>query len=63
MLNEFFNELAYNPGPNRGGFLFFSDWGIHDLNSVVSSVDANGAVGRTLLYFNCNILPLFKGAC
>ncbi len=62
VLNELFNELAYNPGPNRGGFLFFSDWGIHDLNSVVSSANANGAVGRTLLYFNCNILPLFKGA-
>lgn len=61
VLNEFFNELAYNPGPNRGGFLFFLDWGNHDLNSVVSSADANGAVGRTLLYFNCNILPLFKG--
>jgi phospholipid/cholesterol/gamma-HCH transport system substrate-binding protein len=61
VLNEFFNELAYNPGPDRGGFLFFLDWGNHDLNSVVSSADANGAVGRTLLYFNCNILPLFKG--
>ncbi len=61
MLNEFFNELAYNPGPNKGGFLFFLDWGNHDLNSVVSSADAHGALGRTLVYFNCNILPLFKG--
>ena len=40
MLNEFFNELAYNPGPSKGGFLFFLDWGNHNLNSVVSSADA-----------------------
>ena len=61
VLNEFFNELAYNPGPSRGGFLFFLDWGNHNLNSVVSSGDAHGALGRTLVYFNCNILPLLKG--
>jgi phospholipid/cholesterol/gamma-HCH transport system substrate-binding protein len=61
VLDEFFNELAYNPGPSKGGFLFFLDWGNHNLNSVVSSSDANGALGRSLIYFNCNILPLFKG--
>ena len=42
VLNEFFNELAYNPGPKKGGFLFFLDWGNHDLNSVVSTADAHG---------------------
>jgi phospholipid/cholesterol/gamma-HCH transport system substrate-binding protein len=62
VLNEFFNELAYNPGPSRGGFLFFLDWGNHNLNSVVSSGDATGAVGRSLLYFNCKALRLLKGA-
>ena len=62
VLNEFFNELAYNPGPSKGGFLFFLDWGNHNLNSVVSSADANGPVGRSLIYFNCEILPILKGA-
>jgi phospholipid/cholesterol/gamma-HCH transport system substrate-binding protein len=61
VLNEFFNEVAYNPGPSKGGFLFFLDWGNHDLNSVVSSADAHGALGRSLVYFNCNVLPLLKG--
>jgi phospholipid/cholesterol/gamma-HCH transport system substrate-binding protein len=61
VLNEFFNEIAYNPSPSKGGFLFFLDWGNHDLNSVVSSADAHGALGRSLVYFNCNVLPLFKG--
>jgi phospholipid/cholesterol/gamma-HCH transport system substrate-binding protein len=60
VLNEFFNELAYNPGPSKGGFLFFLDWGNHDLNSVVSTADAHGAIGRSLVYLNCEVLPLLK---
>jgi len=58
VLNAFFNEIAYNPGKNVGGFLFFLDWDSHNLNSVVSSADANGVLGRTLVYFNCKVLPL-----
>jgi phospholipid/cholesterol/gamma-HCH transport system substrate-binding protein len=61
VLNEFFNELAYNPGQSKGGFLFFLPWANHNLNSVVSSADAHGPLGRSLLYFNCEILPLFTG--
>jgi phospholipid/cholesterol/gamma-HCH transport system substrate-binding protein len=61
VLNEFFNELAYNPGQSKGGFLFFLDWANHNLNSVVSTADAHGPLGRNLLYFNCNILELFTG--
>jgi len=60
VLNEFFNEIAYNPGPSKGGFLFFLDWGNHDLNSVLSTSDAHGALGRTVLYFNCEILKIFE---
>ena len=55
VLNEFFNELAYNPGPSKAGFLFFLDWGNHNLNSVVSTADANGPLGRSLIYFNCEV--------
>ncbi len=62
VLNEFFNEIAYNPGRNRGGFLFFLDWDSHNLNSVVSSADAHGVLGRTLLYLNCEVLPLLAPA-
>ncbi len=60
VLNEFFNEIAYNPGKNVGGFLFFLDWDAHNLNSVVSSADANGVLGRTLVYFNCKVLPILS---
>jgi len=59
VLNEFFNELAYNPGKSKPGFLFFVPWANHNLNSVVSTSDAHGPLGRSLLYFNCEILPIF----
>jgi hypothetical protein len=61
VLNEFFNELAYNPGPSKGGFLFFLPWDNHNLNSVVSSGDAHGPLGRSLLYFNCEVLGILTG--
>jgi phospholipid/cholesterol/gamma-HCH transport system substrate-binding protein len=61
VLNEFFNELAFNPGPKKAGYLFFLDWANHNLNSVLSSTDAHGAVGRVLVYLNCKILPILNG--
>ncbi len=60
VFNEFFNELAYNPGPNQGGFMFFLDWGNHDLNSALSAADAHGPLGRTVVYLNCEVLPLLQ---
>jgi phospholipid/cholesterol/gamma-HCH transport system substrate-binding protein len=61
VFNEFFNELAYNPSQSKGNFLFFLDWANHNLNSVVSSADQTGPLGRSLVYFNCKILPIFTG--
>lgn len=62
VINEFFNELAYNPGSNQGNFLFYLDWANHDLNSVVSQGDAHGAEGQALLYFNCAQVFLLHAA-
>jgi phospholipid/cholesterol/gamma-HCH transport system substrate-binding protein len=62
VLNEFFNELAYNPGPSRGGFMFFLDWQNHNFNSILGSADAHGPLGRTLLYFNCEVVPILAAA-
>ncbi len=61
VLNEFFNELAFNPSANQAGFLFFLDWGNHNLNSVLGSAAAHGALGRNLTYLNCNVAPILKG--
>jgi phospholipid/cholesterol/gamma-HCH transport system substrate-binding protein len=61
VITEFFNELAYNPGPSKGGFVFFLDWANHNLNSVVSSADAHGPLGRSVIYFNCQVLEILTG--
>jgi phospholipid/cholesterol/gamma-HCH transport system substrate-binding protein len=61
VLNQFFNELAAAPSNGQPGFLFYLDWGNHNLNSVVSTADANGVLGRTLVYLNCEVAPILKG--
>ena len=45
VINEFFNELAYNPGKGKAGFNFFLAWANHNLNSVVANADAHGTLG------------------
>ena len=60
VLNEFFNELANNPGSKQAGFLFFLGWDNHNLNSILSTSDAHGVLGRTLVYFNCEVLPILS---
>ena len=62
VLNELFNELAYNPGKTRPSFGFFAAWAAHNLNSVVSSADAHGVLARSLTYLNCGVLPLLAPA-
>jgi len=61
VLNEFFNELAYNPGGKQQGFLFFVEWASHDFNSALSTAEANGPTGRTLLYLNCELAKILNG--
>jgi phospholipid/cholesterol/gamma-HCH transport system substrate-binding protein len=58
VFNELLNELAYNPGSNQAGFLFFLDWANHNLNSVVSQGDADGAIGQTMVYYNCDLVAV-----
>lgn len=62
VLNELFNELAYNPGNNRPTFGFFAAWAAHNLNSILSSADSHGVLARTLTYLNCGVLPLLGPA-
>jgi phospholipid/cholesterol/gamma-HCH transport system substrate-binding protein len=61
VLNEFFNELAANPSNGQPGFMFYTAWANHNLNSVVSAADAHGVLGRTLVYLNCEVAPILKG--
>ena len=53
-LNYLLNELSYVPGGSDQGFLFWLDWGLHNLNSTVSTGDANGAILRLFIPVECN---------
>jgi phospholipid/cholesterol/gamma-HCH transport system substrate-binding protein len=61
VLNEFFNELAYNPGSNQAGFLFYLSWFNHNAASLFASTDANGPIGHGLIYFSCTQIYTFPG--
>ena len=62
VINEVFNELGYNPGANQAGFLFYLVWANHNLNSLLATQDANGALRHGLLLFSCPALTILKGA-
>jgi phospholipid/cholesterol/gamma-HCH transport system substrate-binding protein len=62
VINEVFNELAYNPGSKEAGFLFYLVWANHNLDSVLATQDANGALRHGLLLFSCPALAILKGA-
>jgi phospholipid/cholesterol/gamma-HCH transport system substrate-binding protein len=62
VLNEFLNELAYNPGANQPGFLFYLNWFNHNANSVFSSADAGGPIGNGMLFLACPQLFALHGA-
>jgi phospholipid/cholesterol/gamma-HCH transport system substrate-binding protein len=62
VINQVFNELAYNPGSKAAGFLFYLVWANHNLDSLLATQDANGAVRHGLLLFSCPALTILKGA-
>jgi phospholipid/cholesterol/gamma-HCH transport system substrate-binding protein len=47
------NELAYNPGGNNPGFLYWLAWFAHNSDSFISTSDANGPVWRSVLVGSC----------
>jgi phospholipid/cholesterol/gamma-HCH transport system substrate-binding protein len=66
VLNYVTNELGYNPGGRNPGFLYWLAWFAHDLDSFISTGDANGPVWRGIVIVNCGGLsgtaigPLLK---
>jgi phospholipid/cholesterol/gamma-HCH transport system substrate-binding protein len=59
------NELAYNPGGDNQGFLFWMAWAFHNFNSVISLGDAHGGIGRAQVMLNCvgaQSIPTFAHA-
>jgi phospholipid/cholesterol/gamma-HCH transport system substrate-binding protein len=52
-LQYLFNELAFHPPGNQEGLLFWVSWFVHNWNSVLSSGDANGGIGRGAVLATC----------
>lgn len=53
VLTYLVNELSYNAPGDDEGFLFWLSWFVHNFNSVVSSGDANGGIGRAFPLVTC----------
>ncbi len=60
-LNYAFNELAYNPGASKPGFLFYLPWLNHNLNSLYTLQDGLGPVRRGMVMLSCNSTNLAEG--
>jgi phospholipid/cholesterol/gamma-HCH transport system substrate-binding protein len=50
------NELAYNPGGDDPGMLFWVDWAAHNTDSATGNEDAMGSIARTLVLVSCQQL-------
>jgi phospholipid/cholesterol/gamma-HCH transport system substrate-binding protein len=60
VLNYTTNELAYNPGANNPGFLYWLAWFSHNADSFLSTSDANGPAWRVLLLTDCASFKSFS---
>lgn len=50
------NEISYNPSGPDEGYLFWLAWGAHNVDSVVSVEDAQGAAAHGLALVSCSSL-------
>ncbi len=50
------NELSYNPPGSDEGYLYWLAWASHDVDSVVSVEDAQGAAAHGLALVSCSSL-------
>jgi phospholipid/cholesterol/gamma-HCH transport system substrate-binding protein len=56
VLNELFNELAYNPAGKEEGYLFWTAWANHAGMSVFGSQDAHGPIRHGNFLVSCSTL-------
>jgi phospholipid/cholesterol/gamma-HCH transport system substrate-binding protein len=60
VLNELFNELAYNPAGSEEGYLFWASWASHAGATVFSTQDAHGPIRRGLFEVSCSSLATLE---
>ncbi len=60
VLNVLFNELAYQPGGGRQGYLFWGSWLSHIAASLTAQQDAHGPIVRGTFMAVCSELQLLE---
>jgi phospholipid/cholesterol/gamma-HCH transport system substrate-binding protein len=53
VLNELFNELAYNPPGSQEGFLFWTAWTNHNGATLFATQDAHGPIRHGIVQISC----------
>jgi phospholipid/cholesterol/gamma-HCH transport system substrate-binding protein len=61
VLNDLFNELAYEPKGNHS-YLFYGGWLAHIADSLVSSGDADGSIVQGLFMGTCSQLNFYENS-
>lgn len=61
VLNTLFDELAHRPGDGQQSYLFWGSWLAHEVDSLVSTQDANGPVIQGIFMGTCAELNFFEG--
>lgn len=56
VVNELFNELAYNPPGSEEGYLFWTAWANHIGSSIFESQDAHGPIRHGTFLVSCSTL-------
>ena len=60
-LNQVLNALAYNPGGQPEGYLFYASWLNHNTNSLFLNQDGLGPLRRGLVTYSCFASQLADG--
>lgn len=60
VVNALLNELAYQPGGGKQGYLFWGSWLSHIAASLTSQQDAQGPILRGTFMASCSELQLFE---
>ena len=53
VLNELFNELAYNPPGSQEGYLFYTAWTNHNGATLFATQDAHGPIRHGIVQISC----------
>ena len=60
VLNELFNELAYNPPGSQEGYLFWTAWTNHNGATLFATQDAHGPIRHGIVQISCTSLAALQ---